>query len=324
MSGEAATTKEPKTIMGILQSDSMKQQMAMALPKHCTIDRFMRLAITAIRKNPKLAQCTQESVFGCLMDLSQLGIEADGRRAHLIPYGNECTLIIDYKGLAELVMRSNMVSTVHADIVCENDVFEFGYGTGGGLKHIPCLKGDRGKPYGAYSYVKMKDGSESYEFMNEADIMKVKAGSPGAKSKSSPWNHPEHQYEMWKKTPFRRHTKWLPLSPEFRDAVEKDNDEPIDIDVVDHGTEPEPTPKKKIPQVADGKPVTKKKPPATTIKPPAAKEGPDGGSQEPPPDEQKKDDEEKKPAVSGGLTGATQPLGRKGGKKKRTLSNPDE
>jgi len=35
-----------------------------------------------------------------------------------------------------------------------------------------------------------------------------------------------HFNEMAKKTVFRRHSKWLPLSPELREKIEKD-DEPL-------------------------------------------------------------------------------------------------
>jgi recombinational DNA repair protein RecT len=34
--------------------------------------------------------------------------------------------------------------------------------------------------------------------------------------------------EMGKKTAFRRHSKWLPLSPEVKDAIERD-DEAVDV-----------------------------------------------------------------------------------------------
>ena len=42
-------------------------------------------------------------------------------RAHLIPYGNEVTLILDYKGLLELVRRSGDVVSIRSELVCEND-----------------------------------------------------------------------------------------------------------------------------------------------------------------------------------------------------------
>src|SRR5688572_5477659 len=105
----------PKTVREWIATDSFKAQVALSLPKHLTPDRFTRIALTAFNRTPKLGNCTKESVFQCLLDCSALGIEPDGRRAHLIPYGDKCTLIIDYKGIVELVRRSGEVAYIHAD-----------------------------------------------------------------------------------------------------------------------------------------------------------------------------------------------------------------
>ena len=113
---------KPTTVKGWIESTAFRDQVARALPKHLTPDRFLRVALTALLKTPKLATCTPESVTQCLLSCSQMGLEPDGRRAHLIPYGNACTLIIDYKGIVELAMRSGLVANLHADTVCENEI----------------------------------------------------------------------------------------------------------------------------------------------------------------------------------------------------------
>jgi recombination protein RecT len=220
----------PEDIRGLISSDGAKKQFALALPKHMTPDRFTRVALTAINRTPKLLQCTKESLLGCLLDLSQLGLEPDNRKAHLIPYENRklnktmCTLIIDYKGLVDLARRSGEIADIHADVVCENDHFEYSFGTDGKLVHKPAMS-DKGRVIAAYSFVKLKDGSSSYEVMNEDEIEAIhkrsKAGSSGPWV--TDWN------EMAKKTVFRRHSKWLPVSSEFLSAVDKDFDVPIDI-----------------------------------------------------------------------------------------------
>src|SRR3974390_1780102 len=123
-----------RSIKETLEGDQFKQAVAKVLPKHLTPDRFVRVAIMAMTRKPKLAQCDEASFFQELMSLSQYGLEPDGRRAHLIPFENrkrkcgEFQLVIDYKGLGELVMRSGIVSYVHADVVCENDVFDYNCG----------------------------------------------------------------------------------------------------------------------------------------------------------------------------------------------------
>jgi recombination protein RecT len=209
----------------VVLSKDMQRKFALALPKHLTAERFARIAITAITKSPKLMACTKESLVNCLLDLSQLGLEPDGRNAHLIPYGDKCTLIIDYKGYVNLARRTGEIADIHADVVCENDKFDYAFGTEGTLIHKPAFK-DRGKVIAAYSFVKMKDGTSSYEVMNKEEVEEIhkrsKAGDNG------PWV--TDWKEMAKKTVFRRHSKWLPISSElFKNALEKDYDVPIDI-----------------------------------------------------------------------------------------------
>jgi recombination protein RecT len=207
--------RKPLSLKGILSSDAMQQQFAAALPKHLTAERFTRVAITALTRTPKLQECTQESFFKTLLDLSAMGLEPDGRRAHLIPYGKECTLVIDYKGLVELVRRSGDVAKIHADVVCENDTFE--HSMGEVTVHTYDLKETRGEPYAAYAQVTLKDGSVQAEIMSKADIEKIRSKSRAGKS--GPWV--DHWSEMAKKTAFRRLTKWLTLSPEIQERIAK-------------------------------------------------------------------------------------------------------
>ena len=87
MSNLPATNEAKRDIRALLQSDGVKSQMAMVLPKHLTADRMARVACTAILKTPKLAQCKTESLLQALMLCSQAGLEPDGRneigRAHV-------------------------------------------------------------------------------------------------------------------------------------------------------------------------------------------------------------------------------------------------
>lgn len=239
----AAQTKQvvakPATLIELIASPGFKDQMAMVLPKHLTPDRMARIAITMMRKVPKLQKCTQESLLGALMTLSQFGLEPDGRRAHLIPFENrkegtvECQLIIDYKGLAELALRSGLVATLHADVVHEGDVFE--YDRGQIAKHIPWfLRTDAGKPkaagkvFAAYAMVVNKDRTEKCEVMSLDEIEGIRRRSRAGSS--GPWVTDWN--EMGKKTVFRRLSKWLVLSPEFREAVDADDDQMIETTAV--------------------------------------------------------------------------------------------
>lgn len=233
---------KPTTIREHLQGDAFKQAIAAALPVHLKPDRFIRIALTAMTRTPKLAQCDQASFFQALLSLSQYGLEPDGRRAHLIPFENrkrgivECQLILDWKGIAELVYRSGVVSTLHADVVREGDLFDYSMGVL--TTHVPhYLRRDDKKPekegdvFAAYSTATMKDGTRKTEVMSSEEIEGIRRRSRAGQS--GPWV--TDWTEMAKKTVFRRLSKWLPLSAELRDAVEADDDA-IDIDATGKGS----------------------------------------------------------------------------------------
>jgi recombination protein RecT len=211
-------------VRGLIESDRFRDQIAKALPKHLPPDRFLRVALTALTRTPRLAECDQASLFGALMSLSQLGIEPDGRRAHLIPFENrkrgvvECQLIVDYKGLVELAMRSGTVSLIHADVVCDRDVFV--YDRGEIKTHSIDFRQDRGPVFAVYSICRFKDGTEKAEVMSRTEVEAVRSRSRAGGS--GPWV--TDWSEMAKKTVFRRLSKWLPLSPEFRDVLDVEDD----------------------------------------------------------------------------------------------------
>lgn len=217
----ATTPKKPTTVREWLSDPSFQDQIAKALPKHMSADRMARIALTALTRTPKLAECTPASVCKCLLDLSAMGLEPDGRRAHLIPFGRECTLVVGYQGKAELAMRSGMVANIHADVVCENDFFEADTGR---VRHRVNYKEPRGKPYAAYCMVRFKDDTEKAEVLALDEIETIRKKSRAGNS--GPWT--ESWNEMAKKTAAHRVFKWVPLSPEIRDAFESD-EEPIDI-----------------------------------------------------------------------------------------------
>lgn len=225
MSVPATKAQAPKTIRALLETEDFKNQVAKALPRHLTPDRFIRTAVTAMTKTPLLAQCTQASFFNALLTLSQLGLEPDGRRAHLIPFKNnakgtvECQLIVDYKGLVELVMNTGQVSRIHADVVCEQDIFE--YDRGSIAKHQINFKQPRGEAYAAYALIQFKDGTDKCEVMTKEEVEAVRKRSRAGSS--GPWVTDWN--EMAKKTVFRRASKWVKLSPEQRDIIESDDDQ---------------------------------------------------------------------------------------------------
>lgn len=220
MTNTAVTTTTQQGGMEVFfQSPKFTSAVAQALPKHCTQERFTRMALTALIRNPGLAKCTQESLFEKMVQLASLGIEPDGRRAHLIPMGNTATLIIDYKGIAELVLRSGEVASLQSDVVCENDDFE--YNLGEVVRHKIDFRIPRGSVYAVYARARMHNGAIATVCLSkdEVEAVRKRSRSSGSGPWVTDWN------EMAKKTAFRRLSKWLPLSPDIRSKVEVDDED---------------------------------------------------------------------------------------------------
>lgn len=219
--------------------DSYKDQMAVALPRHLTPDRMLRLTMTCIANEPKLLTCTKKSLVGCVMQLAQLGLEPGILgHAYLLPYKNkgvdEAQIIVGYKGLLKLARNSGEISTVSARVVYLEDVFEYSFGLVDKLHHVPTeLTQTADDLTHAYAVVHLKDGGVQWDVMNKREVLEVKSSSRAGDR--GPWK--THPAEMWKKSVLRRICKLLPASVELQTAITLDENVdagiPQTFDVID-------------------------------------------------------------------------------------------
>lgn len=214
--------KAPTTFKEMIGDERFAASLSNALPKSFSTDKFISHCKTILIKVPKLSNCTIASMSKCLLDCASLGLYPDGRLAHLIPYKDNCTLILDYKGIVELVMRSGDVKKIHADTVCENDVFE--YNMGEVTKHHINWRKPRGEVYAVYCYATKADGTKQFQVMTKDEVETVRQSSRGRDS--IPWT--KHWSEMAKKTVFRRLSKWLPMCTEDQSKLQEIEKEEFD------------------------------------------------------------------------------------------------
>lgn len=204
-----------------------KGDIAALIPKHLTPDRFLQIAVTAIRRNPKLADCTPASLLGCVMEAASMGLEVGGLppEAHLVPFRNsktgqsDCTLIPDYRGVMKLARQSNEVSLIETHVVYEKDAFSYAYGLDRHLKHEPYRGEDAGPMVAAYCIVRLRDGGNLFEVMEkhkiEARRKRSRAGTEG------PWvTDPE---PMWRKSTVKCLAPYMPTNRQFQRAVALDD-----------------------------------------------------------------------------------------------------
>lgn len=203
--------------------------IASLVPDHLTPDRLMRVAVNCVAKTPGLQACTPTSLLRSVMAAAEVGLEPGGvlGQFYLVPFKQECTPIIGYRGLLELARRSGQVASIRAVVVRDKDRFRMTEGIEQVIDHEPFLDGDAGALKYVYAVCRLKDGSVQAEVMSRAQVDAIRSRSRSGAS--GPWS--TDYDEMAKKTVLRRLAKWLPLSSErFAAAVELDNEDYVDVD----------------------------------------------------------------------------------------------
>lgn len=204
----------------------MAPEFKAALPPHITVEKFTRVAQTAIQNTPALAQADRRSLFGAFVKLAQDGLLPDGREAAVVMFGNKAQAMPMIGGILKRIRQSGEVSRVSAHVVYANDQFTVRYGFDEDVEHIPpALDKPRGEPIGAYATAVLKDGSKLLEVMSLEEIEKVRNVSRAAKN--GPWV--AWWSEMARKTVMRRLSKRLPMSTDLEDEIFS-RDETLQID----------------------------------------------------------------------------------------------
>ena len=239
-----ALQQKAVSLRDYLNRDQIKNTLNDALPKTLSVERLLRIVFTSTMRNPKLLDCTKESILQSIMLCGQLGIEPILGRGYLIPYNNsvyqngkwvkqlECQFQPGYQGLVDIARRSGKVDDVFAEVVYEKDEFEIRYGTERRLHHKPYIgESDPGKVLGAYAVWYLSSGIKPFEFMPLHKIYKRRDRSQAyqyaqknpnnAKAQDIPWITWED--EMCRKTVIKHSSKLMPASIEFLDAVVLDN-----------------------------------------------------------------------------------------------------
>lgn len=204
--------------------ERFSDQIAAALPRHMTPDRMARIVMTEVRKTPKLLQCNPKSLFGAVIQASQLGLEPGSALGHayLVPYGKEVQLIMGYRGMIDLARRSGQIVSIEARTVYAGDEFSYSFGLNPDLQHTPCPALERGEMTHVYAIAKLVGGGLQWDVMENAEVLKIRDESKGyiaAKKykSSSPWD--THPVPMALKTVVRRLFKFLPVSIEMQSAI---------------------------------------------------------------------------------------------------------
>jgi recombination protein RecT len=194
----------------------MEPEFKAALPSHIPVEKFKRVALTAIQNTPALANADRRSLFGAFVKLAQDGLLPDGREAAVVMFGNKAQAMPMIGGILKRIRQSGEVARVSAHVVYDNDQFKVSYGFDEDVEHIPpALDKPRGKPIGAYATAVLKDGSKLLEVMSLEEIEQVRKVSRAANN--GPWV--AWWSEMARKSVMRRLSKRLPMSTDIEEEI---------------------------------------------------------------------------------------------------------
>lgn len=210
-------------IMGSEFSDQVK----MALPEHISVEKFQRVVVTAIAKDPSLLQADRGSLLTSCIEAAADGLLPNGKEAALVVYNtkNRQTNQWDKKvqyipmigGIYKKARNSGDIALLSAELVFEADEFHYELGFDRTIRHKPSLNGDRGAIRCVYAVVVMKDGTRDLEVLTVADVEMIRKASKA--SDSGPWA--QWWGEMARKTAVRRLSKRIPMSADLERVVQR-------------------------------------------------------------------------------------------------------
>src|SRR5262245_15126216 len=205
--------KPPSKPIDLIRSQlylpSMQEQLKSALPPHVTVEKFLRVAMTAIQQTPKLLEMDRPSLFAAVVTSAQLGLLPDAQlgEAYFVPFKGKVTLVPGYRGLLKLA-RQGDIGFVEAEIICANDKTLYVLGDNSHFESRVNWE-DRGPMVAVYAVAKYRDGGITARVvMTKREVDSIRARSQAANGPA--WT--DNYEEMAKKTAIRRLAKLLPLA----------------------------------------------------------------------------------------------------------------
>lgn len=216
MNTQVATQKPAEALA--YQLNKMEPEFKRALPDHIQPERFQRIAITAINRNPALLGADRKSLLEACLLAAQDGLLPDGREAALVIFGKTVQYMPMVAGIRKKVYQSGEIQSLVARVARQNDVFQVIYGDDEKIVHEPALF-NAGDMIAVYAIATYRDGSKAREVMTIDDVNRIRAISRSGNS--GPWK--DHYEEMAKKTVIRRLSKSLPLSADADEVIRRDD-----------------------------------------------------------------------------------------------------
>ena len=235
-----ATKKKKQIPNSVAMAEIVRERQDM-LSKHIPpneVERFMDNVLSSISKIERLAECTPASFYKAAHQCALLNLQP-GHFGHiyLVPFKQNVTIMVGYKGLIEMAMRHPDVKRIKADLIYKDDHFSEDIANMQ-IEHSRSLSGDRTEDavVGAYCRIWLRGFPEPTSLvLNRSQIdgyRKLSKASGG-----NFWT--KHFGAMARKTVIRALLNGgeIPMSTQLQDALDAEVETEKQIDVL--GVEPD-------------------------------------------------------------------------------------
>lgn len=181
-----------------------------------------------LRNNEALRRCEVSSIYSCVIAAVGLNLEINTplQQCFLVPFANECKLVMGYRGLIELARRGSKIKALTAEAVYQGDHFYAGLGTENRIEHRPVFNEEEQPLIAAYAIAFYDPQNYQFVVMQRHEIDKVRKVSRGSDKPGSAWV--KWFSEMARKCPVKRLCKLLPQNTDAL-AIAIDHDDRYEI-----------------------------------------------------------------------------------------------
>ena len=92
--------------------EKMAPQFKAALPAHVSVEKFVRVTLTAVQNNPSLLNLNRSSLFMACLRAAQDGLLPDGRQGAIVGFRDQAQWMPMVAGLMVLARNSGQVAAL--------------------------------------------------------------------------------------------------------------------------------------------------------------------------------------------------------------------
>ncbi len=225
------TAVSPKALI-----EQKSKMMIASLPGNASAKKRFMQAAMGVASSPMISSCEPNSVLKAIYQCARLNLIPDPVLHHvaIVPFRNkgkkEATVIIEYRGLIELMKRANPSLSIKAGTVYQHDDYELLEGSVDSLKITKRWwekgKNTPGDPVLFYCVVREPGAEPVMVFVPAVEAKKIGSSSKAGMKSGTPWG--DHFERMGEKTAIKRIERFVRMDPDkeetkqFREAMEVD------------------------------------------------------------------------------------------------------